>query len=147
MNVILLDEVENLGNTGDCVRVAKGYARNYLLPKGLAVVESDAALKIVESRRRLKEEVEAKALAAAQKMADKIAALSINLVAQVGEQDKLFGSITAMDIVKALADEGVKVDKKQVLLEEPIKSLGIYNVSIKLHPEVTAEMKFWVVKP
>ena len=147
MNVILLEDIENLGKPGDCVRVATGYARNFLLPKKLAVMDSPTAQRAVEARRKLKELGEAKVLEQAQKLVEKLAATSVTIVKQVGENDKLFGSVTAIDIAKALQEEGLMVDKKQILIEEPLKVLGIYTIPIKLLPELNAELKLWVVKP
>lgn len=147
MKVILLEEIENLGKAGDCAKVAPGYARNYLFPQKLAVIESPAAYQAVETRRRNKERGETKILNDAQALAEKISLSSITIVRQVGDQEKLFGSVTSIDIVKALAEEGIKIDKKQILLEDPLKALGIYTIQIKLHPEVTADLKLWIVKP
>lgn len=147
MKVILLEEVENLGKAGDCAKVARGYARNYLLPQKLAVIESPAAYQAVEARRKNREKGESKILNNAQELAEKISSSSITIVRQVGDQDKLFGSVTSIDIVKALGEEGIKIDKKQILLEEPLKALGIYTIQIKLHPKVTTDLKLWVVKP
>jgi large subunit ribosomal protein L9 len=147
MKVILLEEIENLGKAGDCAKVAPGYARNYLLPQKLAVIESPAAYQAVEARRKNKERGDAKILNDAQELAEKISSSSITIVRQVGDQDKLFGSVTSMDIVKALGEEGIKIDKKQILLEEPLKALGIYTIQIKLHPEVATDLKLWIVKP
>ena len=147
MNVILLEDIENLGAAGDCKRVATGYARNYLLPQKLAVIESPAAQQAVEARQRLKERGEANKLAEAEELAQKIASTSLTIVKQVGEEDKLFGSVTAIDIAKALKEEGIEIDKKQILLQEPFKALGIYTTQVKILPEVTTDLKIWVVKP
>ncbi len=147
MNLILLEDIDNLGKSGDCVRVAAGYARNFLLPKKLAVIESPAAQQAVEGRRKQKEKLETQIMAQAEGLAEKIVATSLTIVREVGEQDKMFGSVTAIDIAKALAEEDIKIDKKQILLEEPLKALGIYTVQVKISPEVTADLKLWIVKP
>ncbi len=147
MNVILLEDIENLGAAGDCKRVATGYARNYLLPQKLAVIESPAAQQAVEARHKLRERGAAKKQAEAEELARKVASISLTIVKQVGEEDKLFGSVTSIDIAKALKEEGVEIDKKQILLQEPLKALGIYTVPVKIHSEVTTELKIWVVKP
>ncbi len=147
MNILLLEDIEHLGKAGDCKSVAEGYARNYLLPQKLAVIESPAAQQAVEARRKLKERGAAKVLSDAEELAQKISAVSLTIVKQVGEEDKLFGSVTTMDIAKALADEGITLDKKQIHLEEPIKALGIYTAQVKVHTEVKADLKIWVVKP
>ncbi len=147
MNILLLEDIEHLGKAGDCKNVAVGYARNYLLPQKLAVIESPAAQQAVEARRKLKERGEAKVLSDAEELAQKISSTSLTIVKQVGEEDKLFGSVTTIDIAKALADDGISLDKKQIYLEEPIKALGIYTVQVKVHADVKADLKIWVVKP
>lgn len=146
MEVILLEDIENLGKFGDCVQVASGYARNFLLPQKLAEPNSPTAQRTIESKKRLKEKGEVQALSQAKSLAEKIAATSLTIVRQVGEKDKLFGSVTAIDIAKALKEEKINIDKKHILLEEPLKALGIYTVPIKLHRDITSELKLWVVK-
>ena len=146
IELILMDNVESLGTVGDKVKVADGYARNYLLPKGLAVHSSKAVERQLEARRAQVEQeyqaqkVEAEALAA------KVEETSITVPMQVGEDEKLFGSVTNIDVARLLSEEGLEIDRKAIELSEPIKSLGVHEVSVKLHKEVTATLKVWVVK-
>ena len=146
MDVILLKDVERIGKEGAVVRVKPGFARNYLLPQGLAVQASQENLRAIEAR---KQQIAVKAQRAhkeADKLKHKIEGRSLTLKLTVGEDDKPFGSITSHDILQALAQEGIPVEKHAIHLEEPIKGLGIYEVPIRVHPEVTATLKLWVVK-
>ncbi|MBI5167752.1 MAG: 50S ribosomal protein L9 [candidate division NC10 bacterium] len=146
MKLILLGEVAKLGKTGDQVEVADGYARNFLLPRGLAIEATPSNLKAWERQKLLGQSREARAKREALALAERINAISVTIQCQTGEQDKLYGSVTNLDIGNALAQEGIEVDRKKIALPEPIKTLGLYTVSIRLHPEVTAELKVWVVK-
>ncbi|MHB2147543.1 50S ribosomal protein L9 [Calditrichota bacterium LG25] len=146
MEIILRQDYQNLGKTGDVVKVKDGYARNYLIPKGIAYIATK------ENKKRLENELKVKSLRvekeklAADELAKKLANVSCTIPVQVGEEDKLFGSVTSQNIADALAAQGINVDRRKIQLEEPIKSLGIYSVPIKLHPEVEATVKVWVVK-
>jgi large subunit ribosomal protein L9 len=146
MDVLLLKTREGLGSEGDIVAVADGYARNFLLPKKLAVKATKSTIElqkklVAERSRRAAEELEGyKALA------DRISGLSVTISAKVGEDDQLYGSVTASDIVGLAKEEGIELDKKSILLKAPIKNLGVYAVEVALHPEVKATMKLWVVK-
>lgn len=146
MKLILLGEVAKLGKTGDQVEVADGYARNFLLPRGLAIEATPSNLKAWERQKLLGQSREARAKREALALAERINTNSVTIQCQTGEQDKLYGSVTNLDIGNALAQEGIEVDRKKIALPEPIKTLGLYTVSIRLHPEVTAELKVWVVK-
>ncbi|MEK6647300.1 MAG: 50S ribosomal protein L9 [Candidatus Firestonebacteria bacterium] len=146
MEVILREKVENLGNTGDIIKVSDGYARNYLLPKKLALQSTLEAKKIIEEEKKRKAIKEEKEKKDALKLAERIEKISCTIPSKAGEEDKLFGSVTSSDIADALKNEGVEIDKKKIELEEPIKSLGVYSIPIKLHSEVTANAKIWVVK-
>jgi len=146
MQVILLEDVERLGRKGETVKVARGYARNYLIPKRLALTDTPGNrkayenLKIVEKVRVSREKREAEIIAS------RLERVSLTAVVQAGEDDKLFGSVTSNDIAELLAKEGFETDKKEILLEEPIKRLGVYTVGVKVHPEVDAKVKLWVVR-
>jgi large subunit ribosomal protein L9 len=146
MRVILRENLDNLGKAGEVVSVRTGYGRNYLLPKGLAVpaTEKDEA-KMAHEQRQIAARLAklAKALASE---ADRLSQVSVSLARAVGEEDKLYGSVTNRDIADALAEQGVKVDAKKIVLEEPIKTLGMTEVLIKLGHDVTAKIKVWVVK-
>lgn len=146
MQVILLEDIDRVGKKGSIINVSDGYARNFLLPKKKAVEATpvnkkrlDEELKHAEARLEKEKEV----LLA---LAGKINNASVAIAQKVGEGDRLFGSVTAMDIVDALAKEGIHIDKKKIHLENPIKELGAFTVPIKLHPEITAELKVKVVK-
>ena len=146
MQVILLADVERLGKKGDSVKVAMGYARNYLIPKQLALVDTPANrrahanMQKVEKVRLTRQKREAEIVAA------QLERVSLTAVVQAGEDDKLFGSVTSKDIADLLLKEGFEVDKRKVLLEEPIRRLGVYTVGVKVHPEVEAGIKIWVVR-
>ncbi|MBI1949952.1 MAG: 50S ribosomal protein L9 [Acidobacteria bacterium] len=146
MQIVLKEDIEKLGRRGEVVKVAAGYARNYLLPFGKALLATPGNLKVIEREKRryvarlLKEKEEHEALAR------RIQAVSLTLVRKVGENDVLYGSVTSADIGESLQNEGIVVDKRRIQLPEPIKSLGIYSVPVRLHPEVVADVKVWVVK-
>ncbi|MEE8410837.1 MAG: 50S ribosomal protein L9 [Myxococcota bacterium] len=145
MDLILVEDVPNLGGIGDQVSVKDGYGRNYLLPEKLAIVASVKNARRLEHEKRLVSFRLQKAKAEAQAYAGKLANTSITIARKVGEQDKLFGSVTTHDIAAALADEGIQVDRRKLHLEEPIRTLGVYQVPLKLRGDVTAEVKVWVV--
>ncbi len=145
MKVFLKEDVKNLGKMGDVVNVSEGYARNFLLPKKFAVEANPKNLKQFEHNKRLIQEKAAKIKDASKAVAEKLSALTLKIKAKAGEEDKLFGSVTAMDISEALKAEGFEVDKKRIVLAEPIKRLGEYTVEVKVHSEVNAAVKVQVV--
>ena len=145
MKVILIENVSSLGKAGDLVQVAVGYGRNFLIPKKLALEASPANLRHLEQQREV---FLAKATNEKQNFADlaaKIDALSCNLARPAGENEKLFGSVTTMDLQRFLQEKGISVDRRKLVLPSPIKALGSYSVPLKLHPEVTAQLKVNVV--
>jgi large subunit ribosomal protein L9 len=146
MNVILIKDVAGLGEEGDVKDVAQGYARNYLFPKGLAVKETLFTRNRMKEQKRKIELRKVKKREDAQKFADELSALSVNITAAAQESDKLFGAIHEMDILKALGEMGYEVEKKNILLSEPIKAIGVYKVPIKIYDNITAELKVWIVK-
>jgi large subunit ribosomal protein L9 len=146
MQVILKERLEHLGNAGDVVTVKAGYARNFLVPKGLAYEANDANLKRIGREREQAARHEAEAVGAAREAAKAIEGLSVTFTARAGEEGKLFGSITSSDIAEKLAEQGVEIDRRQIQLDEPIKALGVFTVAIRLHAEVRPELKVWVVK-
>jgi len=146
MRLILRTDVGELGKRGDVVKVAPGYGRNYLLPRGLAYPFSDSNVHRVEKEKRTLQVHQARERQEAEELGRRIAQLSCTIVKKVGESDTLYGSVTNGDVAEALQKEGHSIDKRKILLEDPIKSLGIYSVPIRLHPEVTCELKVWVVK-
>ena len=146
IQLILRDDVPNLGKIGDVVRVKPGYARNFLLPRGHAVKATATDVKRVEHEKRVIAARTAKLAKEAQAEADSLSKISVSIARAVGEEDKLYGSVTSRDIAEALAAEGVKVDSKKIHLEEPIKTLGVTEVQVKLGRGVNATIKVWVVK-
>jgi len=146
MKVILKENIETLGHIGDIVKVAPGYARNFLLPRGLAIEATTRNAKALEHAKRQMEYKKNKVLEQAKQLAARIEGLSFVLSHQAGEEGKLFGSVTNMEIAERLKSEGFEVDRKKILLAEPIKHLGEFTVPIKVHPEVTANLKVTVAK-
>jgi large subunit ribosomal protein L9 len=146
MQIVLREDIDKLGRRGDIVDVAVGYARNYLLPKRKALILSDGNLKTIEKERRRYVLSLAKEKEDCLAVAQRLSAISCTIVRKVGENEVLYGSVTAADIADHVAKEGVAIDKRRIQLDDPIKSLGIYTVPVRLHPEVTAEVKVWVVK-
>ncbi|MDA8433555.1 MAG: 50S ribosomal protein L9 [Nitrospiraceae bacterium] len=145
MKVFLRDDVKNLGKIGEVVNVADGYARNFLFPKKLAVEANTKNIREFEHNKRIIQERAAKIKDASKATAERLSALSIVIKAKAGEEEKLFGSVTTMDIAEALKAEGYEIDKKKISLEEPIKRLGEYSVEVKIHHEVSATVKVQVV--
>lgn len=146
MELILTQDVPALGDQGAVVTVKEGYARNYLIPQGLARPATSVNKRMIE---QLKRQTAAKAQAVlqeAQSAAERLSAVSCTISASVGEQEKLHGSVTAADIAEALKEHGIAVDKRQVELEAPLTKLGVYRVQVRLHREVIATVKVWIVK-
>jgi large subunit ribosomal protein L9 len=146
MEVILRHAVENLGKPGDVVKVKNGYARNYLLPHNLAYEATPGNLKRIQQERQRLEAAEAQRRDAAQGIASKLEQVSLTFSARVGDEGKLFGSVTASDIAQQLAQQGFEIEKRQIDLHEPIKSLGVYRVPVRLHADVKPEIRVWVIK-
>jgi large subunit ribosomal protein L9 len=146
MEVILREEIEKLGRRGDVVKVASGYARNYLLPKRLAVAATDSNKKIVEQEKQAYLRRESKEIGDASDLAKMMASLEVTIAQKAGDNDQLFGSVTAQDIAAALERAGYTIDRRKVNLAEPIKSLGDYKVAVKLHREVSVELPVHVIK-
>lgn len=146
MEVILRQAVENLGHPGDIVDVSAGFGRNYLLPRGLAYAATTGNKKRIEQEKQRLDAAESSRRAQAQEVADKLAQVSLTFSARVGEEGKLFGSVTATDIAHQLEGQGFAIEKRQVDLHEPIRALGVYRVAIRLHADVKPEVKVWVIK-
>ena len=146
MQVILREDLDNLGKSGEVVTVKPGYGRNYLIPHGLAVVATEQDVARVAHEKRVIAARQAKLAKDAQAEADKLSQVSVSIPVTVGEEDKLYGSVTARDIVEALQAKGVTVDTKKLVLGEPLKALGLAEVPVKLGRGVTATIKVWVVK-
>ena len=146
MKVILTEKLENVGQPGDLITVKDGYARNYLFPNNKAVHATTQNMKQFEHQKRCISEKLNKIKSEAEKLAKKLEQISCTVIKPAGEEDKLFGSVTSSDICESLKNEGIEIDKKKISLDAPIKELGIFNISVKLHPEITATLKVWVVK-
>jgi large subunit ribosomal protein L9 len=146
MEVILREEIENLGRRGDVVKVAPGYARNFLLPKRLAVAANESNKKIVEQEKQAYLRRESKEIGDANDLAKVMGSVEVTIAQKAGENDQLFGSVTAQDIVAALEKAGYTIDRKKVNLAEPIKALGDYKVTVRLHREVSVEVPVHVIK-
>lgn len=145
MKIILTRDIENLGGAGDIVRVKDGYARNYLIPKGLALPADEKNIKELEfNRRRIQKHIEGE-YGKARELAEKIAAIDITIAKKVGEEGKLFGSVTTREIADALKEKGFEIEHRQVLLDAPIKKSGVYEVELKLFRELKGTVKLWVV--
>ena len=145
MKVILTSKVPGLGETGAMVDVKAGYARNFLIPQGKAMVASTGNVKTLEHQKRLVAARVEKERKEAQTLAERLGKVSLTLTRHAGEEDKLFGSVTARDVVEALLVESLEIDTTMIQLDEPIKTLGVYNVPVKLHSDVVVEVKVWVV--
>jgi large subunit ribosomal protein L9 len=146
MKVILREDVEGVGNIGDVLEVARGYARNYLLPRNKAVEATSRNVKAVEHAKRVIADKAQKEKARIEEYAKQVSAVTLTIPVQVGKDDKLFGSVTAKDIAEALAAQGIEVDKRKIHLDHPIKELGTATVSVKLHSRVTTAVSVTVVK-
>ena len=146
MEVILREHVENLGRRGDIVKVADGYARNYLLPRKLALPANEGNRRHVERERKLVDAREADEKRQAEAIAARLAAFDITLTRRVGDTEQLYGSVTAADIADVLKEKGVEIDRRKLILPEPIKALGEHDVPLKIHREVTVQLKVRVVR-
>ncbi len=146
MDVILLQDVDNLGTAGDIVKVKPGYARNFLIPNGLALRSSKQNVAVAVEKKRNKEAKFNRELKAQTDLADQLSKIELTIEVQVGEEERLFGSVSTMDIHKALEDKGIDLDRHNIMLEEPIKSLGIYHIPIKISADLTPDIKLYVIK-
>ena len=146
MEVILSQDIDKIGKAGAVVKVKDGFARNYLFPRGLAVVKSAANVQKIEQAKQKRAAVEEKSRKEAEALQAKLSGLSLTIAVLTQEQDALYGSVTAQELARALADEGISIDKSSIELEEPIKALGIYEVPIRLNAGLSAKLKVWIVK-
>ncbi|MBN1464611.1 50S ribosomal protein L9 [candidate division KSB1 bacterium] len=146
MKIILKKDMEKLGKAGEIVVTKTGYARNYLIPQGFAIAASPANLKIYEQERLAEQRIMQKEMLEAQALAEELDKVSITATVQVGEEDKVFGAVTNQHIADLLKEKGFDIDRKKIILEEPLKALGVFEVPIKLHSEVEARIKVWIVR-
>ena len=145
MEVILREHVEHLGRRGDVVKVAEGYARNYLLPRKLALAVTDNNKRQIDREKKLAEARDMEEKAAAEAIASRLTQLDIEIARRVGENDTLYGSVTSQDIAQALKDKGFDIDKRKIALADPLKALGESTVPVKIHREVTVQLRVKVV--
>lgn len=145
MKIILREDIHTLGRSGEMVEVRDGYARNYLLPKKLAVVASEKNIRQLEHDRRVIAAHQAKMRASATAIAQKLEQVALTIARKVGDQDKLYGSVTALDIADALSEKGVRIDRRALVMPEPIKSIGQFEIDVRLHHDVTGKVKLEVV--
>jgi len=146
VEVLLMDRVEGLGIEGDIVKVADGYARNYLFPKGLAAVVTEGKKRQIEKKRLERLAQMEKEKSAAEELAKKIEAMECTIAVKVGESGKLYGSVGIPQILEKLKEQGIELDRHKIVMPTPIHELGVYDVTVKLHPEITATLKVWVVE-
>jgi large subunit ribosomal protein L9 len=146
MKVILRQNVETLGEIGEVVDVKNGYARNYLIPKKLAYAALKGNVKALEEEKKTFERKRQQELHDAEKLSAELEKVSVSIPVQVGEEDKIFGTVTSQMIADALKEKGFDLDKRKIEIQEPIKALGIYTIGIKLHSSVNANIKVWVVR-
>jgi len=145
MQVILREDISNLGRTGEVITVKNGYGRNYLIPRGLAVMATPRNVKRLDHEKRVIDKRDEIRQKDAESTKGKLEAVSLTIAKHTGEEDKLFGSVTTRDIADAMKEEGYEVDRRMIQLDQPIKALGVYTVPVKLGREITAELKLWVV--
>lgn len=145
MQVLLQANVPNLGHIGDLVTVKAGYARNFLIPRGFAMLADAANKRQYDHQMRIVGLKKAKALTAAKELANQVASMSVTIQKPVGEEDKIFGSVTTVELADAFKAEGLELDRKSITILDEIKRVGVYRGAVKLHPEVTTEFKIWVV--
>ena len=144
MKVILTEHVENLGRAGEVVDVSRGYARNFLLPRDMALVATPGNLKVIEQRRHHFEAAELKRKEEAEALAQHLADVTVRVRKKAGEKDVLYGSVTTAEIAEALEEKGIELDKRKIQIEQPIKTVGTFEVPVKIHPDVTGVVKIQV---
>ncbi len=145
MKVILRQDVEKLGGMGDIVTVKAGYARNFLIPRELAYLATDKSMKALQIEKKRYDKKMAKEKVSAEALADQLSELQISIAMKVGEEGRLYGSVTSQMVAQELELRGYDIDRRNIIIEEPIKSLGVFDVKIRLHPEVTTTLKIWVI--
>ncbi len=146
IKVILREDITSLGKAGEVKEVKDGFARNFLLPKNLALLATKQSLKQIEAEQKRQEAKRVLEKKKAEGLCERLKNLSITIAVEINEEEKLYGSLTSQDIARAISAEGIEIDKKSIVLDEPIKDLGIYDLDIRLRPDVTCKVKVWVVK-
>jgi large subunit ribosomal protein L9 len=146
MRIILKKEVHNLGDAGDIVKVAAGYGRNFLIPNGFAVPATDGSVAQNEHQKKVADAIRRKELVTAKELATKLEQTAVTIRREAGEDEKLFGAVTNRDVAEALGAEGVKVDRKAIALADPIRAIGLFTVPVRLHREVSANVRVYVIR-
>ena len=146
MNIILMENVEKLGQVGDVVKVKNGYARNYLLPRELGVPATEGNVKRIEKEKTKRLAIYEAERNEAQLKADELSKVSLTITVEVNDQEKLYGAISESDIIDVMHKEGLKIDRKALVLEKPVDDLGVFEIGVKLHPQVIAKIRLWVTK-
>ena len=146
MRVILKKEVHNLGDAGEIVKVAPGFGRNYLIPRGLAILASEGSVVELDHQKRVADSIRRKQLNVAKELSARLENSAVTIRREAGEDDKLFGSVTNRDIVEALAAEGIEVDRRAIALEDNIRSIGLFTVAVRLHRQVSANVRVYVIR-
>jgi large subunit ribosomal protein L9 len=146
MRVILKSEVQNLGDAGDIVKVKAGYGRNFLIPRGFAIPATEGSIHQAEHQQKVAEAIRRKNLAGSKELKEKLEGTAVSIRRETGEDDKLFGSVTNRDVAEALAAEGIQVDKRAIQLDDPIRSIGLFTVPVRLHREVVANVRVYVIR-
>lgn len=146
MRVILRQEVANLGDAGDIVKVKPGYGRNFLIPRGFAIPATEGSVRQVDHQKKVADAIRRKNLSGAKELKDKLEGTAISIRRDTGEDDRLFGSVTNRDIADALAAEGITVDRRSIVLDDPIKSIGLFTVPVRLHRDVAANVRVYVIR-
>ncbi|MCB9685133.1 MAG: 50S ribosomal protein L9 [Alphaproteobacteria bacterium] len=146
MRVILKSEVTNLGDAGDIVNVKPGYGRNFLIPRGLAIPATEGSIHQVEHQKRVADAIRRKNLAQAKELQARLEGTAISIRRETGEDDRLFGAVTNRDVADALSAEGIEVDRRAIQIDEPIKNIGLFTVPVRLHRDVTASVRVYVIR-
>jgi len=146
MDVILLKDFEGLGSEGDIINVKPGFARNYLVPRGFALRASKRNMAVIEEKKHIREAQENRVEKANKILAEKLTKTTLTIEVQVGEEERIFGSVTSQDIQGSLEDKGISIDRSAIMMEEPIKALGIFNIPVKITAGLEAELKVYVIK-
>ncbi len=146
MRLILKSEVHNLGDAGDIVDVKPGYGRNFLLPRGLAIPATEGSVRQLDHHKKVADAIRRKNLSSSQQLKERLEGTAVSIRRETGENDKLFGSVTNRDIAEALAAEGIEIDRRAIHLEEPIHSIGLFTIPVRLHREVTASVRVYVIR-
>ncbi|MFP4459204.1 MAG: 50S ribosomal protein L9 [Candidatus Zixiibacteriota bacterium] len=146
MKIILLKDVEKLGQAGDVADVSSGFARNFLIPKNLAMKATRGSMRQIENIKNQKASHEEKKRTKFQKLAEQLSGLSVDIPVEIGDEDQIFGTVSETMIADAVKEKGFEIDKKKIILEDPIKSLGVYNVALKLFDDIEPKIRVWVVR-